>query len=111
LTLDTWQTTETQGTTQELGQTRLIIDDDHYRSLVDIENRLRERNKREFSSKIHPSKLTLETPPECGSLTDLQLQVYLREEDDTGHFQLLGTRTRDGQAIATTPVMMRTVTL
>ena len=111
IALETWHTSEQTGNVQELGMSRMTIGDSEYRSLDTIEKQLREGNKREARVNVLPSRLNLETPPACGPLAECQLRVYLREEDDTGHFQLLGSRARDGGSIHTKAVMLRSVAL
>ena len=111
LALETWQTSDQTGNAEELGMSRLTIGDREYRSLDRIERQLREGDQREARVAMQPSRLNLETPPGCGPLAECQLRVYLREEDDTGHFQLLGTRAGDGGSVYTKAVMLRTVAL
>ena len=111
LAVETWLTPEHEGTAQELGVSRLTLGDSAYLSLEKIESRLRDGESREAVLNVKPSRLKVETPPECGPLSECRLRVYLREHDDTGHVQVIGRRASDGEQVQTTAVMLRTIAL
>lgn len=54
------------------------------------------------------NSLELNTPPECGPLSDCRLRVYLSEDYQRGQFHLVSHRASDGSLIDTNAVMVVT---
>jgi hypothetical protein len=50
--------------------------------------------------------LALEMLPECGSLSDCQLRVYLGEEDGRAQFHLVGHSARDNSLVYSNPSLV-----
>ena len=88
---------------------RLDIDEKAYRSLETIEKQLQEGEEREAYVAVDPDALDLQLPKNCGQLSDFKIRVYLREEDDSGLFHLVGRRKSGDGLVYTNAVMLRTV--
>ena len=111
LSLEAWEKPHHSEESQGLGTLRIVIGDKEYSSLEKIERDLKESEEREALIQVSPAALSLQAPRECGPLTECKIRVYLREEDDTGHFHLVGRRAENGAPVYTNAVMLRTVAL
>jgi len=111
LSLEAWQKPRQSEESEELGKLRLVIGDREFSSLEKIERDLKESEEREAFMKVSPATLSIQPPKDCGPLSDCKIRVYLREEDDTGHFHLVGRRAENGAPVYTNAVMLRSVVL
>ena len=111
LSLEAWEESSKSDQSEEVGTIRLEIGDREFRSLERMENELKQSENREAFLNVSPQTLSLQTPGHCGPLSDCKIRVYLREEDDTGHFHLVGRRAENDALIYTNAVMVRTVVL
>jgi hypothetical protein len=109
LTLETWHRPMRAGQSKEIGMTRLEIDERHYRRLEEAERKLRESERKEAFVDLEQGDVDLQPPRKCGSLADCRIRVYLRDDDDSGHFHLVGRRSHDDALVYTNSVMVRTV--
>ncbi len=109
LTVEAWHKPELESNSRKLGRMRLDIDEQAYRSLEKIEKKLQESEEREAYLAVDPAELDLQLPRQCGQLSNFRIRVYLREEDDSGLFHLVGRREADDGLVYTNAVMLRTV--
>jgi hypothetical protein len=109
LTVEAWHKPEPASTSQALGLMRLDIDEKAYRSLEKIERKLQDSEEREAYLPVNPDELHLKIPSHCERLSDCQIRVYLRDEDDSGLFHLVGRRAGGDGLVYTNAVMLRTV--
>ena len=109
LSLEAWQKSHESEEVEEMGTVRMEISEREFSSLAKIERDLKESEEREAFLKVSPATLSLQPPRECGPLADCKIRVYLREEDDTGHFHLVGRRAANDAPVYTNSVMLRAV--
>lgn len=83
------------------------ISDQCHLKLEAAEEELHKTNAREKFIDVDVSDLELQTPAECGPLSDCQLRVYLGGMDnDRGQFHLVGHRASDNGLVYTNAVMV-----
>ena len=109
LTLETWHKPQRARRSEEIGITRLEIDEHQYRRLEEVELELRSSDAKEAFLDLQDDDVILQPPAKCGSLADCRLRVYLRDDDDSGLFHLVGRRAKDDALVYTNSVMVRTV--
>ena len=89
-----------------MGLIHFYIGGDQRVKLEQAEERLQRSGAAEELLDVDLATLELVTPPECGPLSDCQLRVYLRKEDQRGQFHLVGHRASDGSLIYTNAVLI-----
>ena len=95
LALETWHKSHQAQQSEEVGVTRLDIGEAHYRRLEEVELNLKESQRKEAFVEVDGSDIDLQPPRQCGPLAECKIRVYLREDDDSGHFHLVGRRASD----------------
>lgn len=89
-----------------MGLIHFYIGGDQRVKLEQAEERLQRSGAAEELLDVDLATLELVTPPECGPLSDCQLRVYLRKEDQRGQFHLVGHRASDGSLIYSNAVLI-----
>ncbi len=109
LALETWHKSHRAQQSEDVGITRLDIGETQYRNLEKIELELKESQRKEAFVEVDGSEIDLQTPRQCGPLAECRIRVYLREDDESGHFHLVGRRARDDGLVYTNSVLVRAV--
>ena len=105
-TLESWCKETGELYSSPIGHIHFRINENCRLLLEEAEIALQETHKPEAFVPIDMSTMELETPPECGRLSDCQLRVYLRPSDDRGQFHLVAHRAMDGSLIYSNAVMV-----
>ncbi|OZG72377.1 hypothetical protein BTA51_16750 [Hahella sp. CCB-MM4] len=106
MTLDSWCKPEGATKSSPLGLIRFRISDADHIRMEEAEEQLKHSDKSDAILDVDLSNLELETPPQCGKLSDCQLRVYIHKDDQRGHFHLVGHRASDGSLVYTNAVMV-----
>lgn len=106
MTIDGWCKTSAEQKSTPIGLIHFHVDDESHLRMEEAEQQLQETHESEIMIDVDMSSLELETPKECGPLSDCQLRVYLNSEDQRGFFHLVGHRANDGSLIYTNSVMV-----
>lgn len=109
LILETWHKPKQAKHSEEIGITRLHIDENQYRRLEQAELELKQSDCQEAFLDLEEEDIDLQPPQGFGALADCKIRLYLREADDSGHFHLVGRRAQDDALIYTNSVLVRTV--
>lgn len=82
------------------------VNEQNHLKLEEAEERLQNSDLTETFVDIDSASLELETPTECGELSDCRFRVYLDSTFHRGQFHLVGHRASDGSHIYTNAVMI-----
>ncbi len=106
LTLDSFVKPEDAMKSQPAGLVHLELKASDFRRLEEAEAQLQREHQRETMIQIDPKELNLELPKAVPALEDCQLRVYIHEDDERGHFHLVGHRRGDHSLFYTNAVMV-----
>lgn len=105
LTIEGWCKARGASQSMPMGQIHFHVNEADHLRLEQAEERLQQTHEPEAMLDVDMSTLELETPEECGPLSDCQLRVYL-SPDQRGQFHLVGHRASDGSLVYTNAVMV-----
>ncbi|KAA1191902.1 hypothetical protein F0M18_10265 [Pseudohalioglobus sediminis] len=111
LALETFRKTARQSPSDPIGIASFKVDEDTYKMLEKLENRLKDEGSRELFHEVHPRELELDMPDKCGEISDCKLRLYLDAESGAGHFHVVAEEQHNGNLIYTEPTMIRMVAL
>jgi hypothetical protein len=97
------------GTTQKstpVEQIHFYLSGNDRLRLEQAEEHLQQSHAPEVMLDVDMATLDLQVPPDYGPLSDCQLRVYLRAEDQRGQFHLVGHRASDGSLIYTNALLI-----
>lgn len=106
LDIEAWCKPAENAKSQPMGLIHFHIDENCHLRLEQAETQLLSSGDPEIFLDVDRDQLELETPEECGVLSDCQLRVYLNPNDHRGHFHLVGHRANDGSLVYTNAVMV-----
>lgn len=106
LTIEGWCKISDDKKSTPIGLIHFHVDDDSHLRMEEAEERLQNTHEAEIMIDVDMSNMELETPEECGPLSDCRLRVYLSSADQRGYFHLVGHRGSDGSLIYTNSVMV-----
>lgn len=106
LTIEGWCKTSEDQKSIPIGSFHFRVSEESHLRLEEAEERLQDSHESEAMIDVDMESLELETPEQCGPLSDCQLRVYLNATDHRGHFHLVGHRASDGSRIYTNAVMV-----
>ncbi len=106
LTLDSFVKPENADKSQPAGMVHLEIKAADFRRLEEAEAELQREHQREMMLDVDPAELSLELPKEVRELEDCQIRVYIHDDDERGHFHLVGHRKGDHSLFYTNAVMV-----
>jgi len=106
LTVEGWYKPAGTNKAIYMEQFRFHISEECHLQLERAEEALEDSDTGERLIPVDMASLELETPADCGPLTDCQLRVYRGGPDHRGHFHLVGHRATDQGLVYTKPVMV-----
>ncbi|MDX1452997.1 MAG: hypothetical protein R3183_10600 [Oleiphilaceae bacterium] len=106
LTLDSFVKPDNAARSQPAGLVHMEIKAADYRRLEEAEAQLQREHKREMMIEIDPRELNLELPKNIPELEDCQMRVYIHDDDERGHFHLVGHCKGDHRLFYTNAVMV-----
>jgi len=106
LTLECYIKPEGAERSEPAGRVRFAISPADHRRMEEAEEKLQHSDDRETMLNVDLTKLDLDLPPHVEALEKCQLRVYLHEEDERGHFHLVGHRKGDHSLFYTNAVMV-----
>ena len=106
MTLDAWYKPQGASKSTPLGLIHFHISEADRRRLEEAEEALKDSAEKEKMLDVRMADMELETPPQCGPLSDCQLRVYIHSDDERGHFHLVGHRASDGSLVYTNAMMV-----
>ncbi|MGI9275778.1 MAG: hypothetical protein ACR2PT_13165 [Endozoicomonas sp.] len=106
LTLESWCKPNGEEFSSPIGSIHFRVNEDCRLLLEKAQEALQTTHEPEAFVPIDMSTMELETPSECGLLSDCQLRVYLRPVDNRGQFHLVAHRAMDDSLIYSNAVMV-----
>lgn len=96
---------------EDIGLTRVVIEEPVYKMLEAMEQSLTQSNDREVFKSIDPADLHLAMPCACEGIESCKVRMYLDREDSAGVFHIVGEGVADHSLIYTDAVKVRMITV
>ena len=106
LDLDLWLKPKDGGKSEPIGLIHFRVSEEDHKYLEDLEQDLASHPDDDLMVDLDTKRIELQTPPECGELSDCKLRVYVHKDDHRGHFHLVGHRASDGSLVYSDAVMV-----
>ena len=110
LSIEAWVKPNPTAKSVPAGVIEFYISGDDKVRMEQAQEFLQTSTEKEVFLDVDYSTLALVPPQGFGEMTDCQLRVYLRAEDQRGQFHLVGRRAQDGALIYTNAMMIDMLT-
>ena len=105
LTIEGWYKPDPDAKSMPIEDIHFYLSGTDRRHLEDAEEELQRTHEREAWVDVDMSSLELDLPEGYGPLSDCRMRVYL-DQEERGHFHLVGHRASDGSLIYSNAVLI-----
>lgn len=106
LSLEGWCKAQGAGRSEAIGLIHFRVPELAHQELELAEESMARGGEAEMMLEVNMAEMELETPEGVGPLSDCRLRIYINEDDQRGHFHLMGHRASDGSLVYTNAVMV-----
>jgi len=106
LSVEGWNKPNPNALSIPIGLLNFRVSEKYHLLLEQAEDEMELSHEPERFIDVDMETMELETPAECGALTDCQLRVYLDKHEHRGQFHLVAHRASDNSLVYSNAVMI-----